>query len=100
MPRAIWVELSGKRYNVGEIDQSLTYRIRKLTLTPYQKVDGLGPRMRLLKDLIEGKGYSVTITENGVIQLDMPCGDSYGWLVREVARFYYLENAYIGRPTQ
>lgn len=96
MPRPIWVELSGKRYNVGDIDQSLVDRVRKIRLTPYRKVDGLGARMRFLVDLIEGKGYTVSITENGVIQLDMPIGDSYGWLVREVARFYYLENAYIG----
>lgn len=89
MPREIWLNLNGKRETVGYLEQRLNYRSRVLRCEPRRALDGNGSLFTLFEKLIRGHGYSPIISESGVVTLTLPINDSYGWIIRELAKTYW-----------
>lgn len=89
--RKTWLLVNKKQVENGTLDKNYVInRIRYLRTIPDKKLNGYDPRFKLFKDLMLSKGYQVRIYENGTIELEIPCSDKYGPILREIATLYYL----------
>ena len=89
--RPIWLILGGRKKAVGILEQNIVRdRVRIIKVSPMIVIDGYSYVFHTLEELLRGNGYSPVITVEGKITLTMPCNDDYGWILREIARSYWM----------
>jgi len=91
MPRReLWINLNGKQEVSGHVDQGLSYGKRVLTTYPLKPINPEDLAIAICESTIRSWGYSLQIWADGMIRLTLPRNATYGLILREISRAYFL----------
>lgn len=91
MPRReLWIELNGKVEVTGHVDQDFSYGSRILTTYPLTPINGDDLALAMCESQIRGWGFSIQIWADGRTRICLRKTDTYGPVLREVSRAYFL----------
>lgn len=91
MPRReLWISVNGKREISGHVEQGLNSDKRVLTTYPLKPINPQDLALGVCESTVRSWGYRLTIWADGTIRLTLPRTDTYGLILREIARAYFL----------
>lgn len=90
MPRELFWDIIGRRTVVGHCFNAVDYATRKITTKPLKPINSANDYFFMLESQLRERGYDPIIYASGQIYLCIPCNDKYGWVLREIARTYWL----------
>lgn len=91
MPRReLWINLNGKQKVTGHVDQGLSCGKRVITTYPLKPINPEDLALAVCESTIRAWGHNPTIDRDGAIKLCLVRNDTYGLILREIARAYFL----------
>jgi len=75
---------------LGSGDLNNIFHITRITATPNKTLDVYTVYFSMLEDQVRARGYEIRVHEGGKVVVDIPKSEKYGWILREIARTYYL----------
>lgn len=91
MPRReLWLDVNNRKEVSGHVDQGLQYGKRIITTYPLRPINPEDLALAVCESTIRSWGYTLMIWADGTIRLTLPRNDTYGLILREIARAYFL----------
>ena len=90
MSRGLWFPVSGKQETVGSCGYTISYAERSIYANPDQEINSDNAYFEMLESQLRARGYEPKIYQNGRVFVIIPVQDKYGWILREIARAYWL----------
>ena len=90
MSRGLWFPVNGKQETVGSCGYTISYAERSIYANPDQEINSENAYFEMLESQLRARGYEPKIYQNGRVFMIIPVNDKYGWVLREIARAYWL----------
>ena len=90
MSRGLWFPVSGKQETVGSCGYTISYAERSIIASPNKAIDSDNAYFEMLESQLRARGYEPRIHRDGRVFVTIPVQDKYGWVLREIARAYWL----------
>ena len=91
MPRReLWLSVNGCREVTGHVDIDILHGKRTLVAQPLTPVNPKDLALTVCESTIQAWGHNPIIGRDGIVKLSLARNDTYGLILREIARAYFL----------
>jgi hypothetical protein len=95
-----FLDVDGKRLVVAYATREVDSRSRIVISTPVKKLSSSHPAFKMLESSLLMKGYNCEISQFGRVTVVLPIRDQYGWILREIAKTFWLALTEAGYTTK
>lgn len=91
MPRReLWLSINGRREVTGYVEIYILHRKRNLVAQSLIPVNPKDLALSVCESTIRAWGHNPIIGRDGIVKLCLARNDTYGLILREIARAYFL----------